>query len=282
MTTGLALIDEDGTIRKPTHQKAQASAAQDKSAGLRDYNIIEDDDTGCPFRDHQSLVEAGGHCYDPWNNEYEKYAKGMLRPDGSPGFNTPSGRIELIPRIYSAWGVEPYPTYTPVSLSKDTTPEVFEEYPYYFINGNRSYEFFHTEHRMAETMREFHPDPILKMSPHTAEKNGIKEGDWVWIENQDGRCMQKAHITNEVDDRSVVGEHGWWKPEEEIAAPHFCGAFDFNPNNLTHAYETGPGGIGCPIKCLPARIYKVTEGDVLPGTQVVELGGFREYEPLKP
>lgn len=170
MTTGLALIDEDGTIRKPTHQKAQASAAHDKSAGLRDYNIIEDDDTGCPFRDHQSLVEAGGHCYDPWNNEYEKYAKGMLHPDGSPGFNTPSGRIELIPRIYSAWGVEPYPTYTPVSLSKDTTPEVFEEYPYYFINGNRSYEFFHTEHRMAETMREFHPDPIEDVAAYCREE----------------------------------------------------------------------------------------------------------------
>ena len=76
MTTGLALIDEDGTIRKPTHQKAQASAAHDKSAGLRDYNNIEDDDTGCPFRDHQSLVEAGGIATIPGTTSMKSTQKG--------------------------------------------------------------------------------------------------------------------------------------------------------------------------------------------------------------
>ncbi len=276
MTTGLAAIDEDGNVRK-----GNFAGSTDEEGGVK-RNIKDEAETGCPYRDHRSLVEAGGHSYDPWNATYYKHEKGMLRPDGQVGFNTPSGRIELIPTIFEAWGIPQYPVYTPVSKSKDTTPEVFEEYPYYFVNGTRSYEFFHTEHRMAETMREFHPEPLVKISPKTAEREGIADGEWVWIENEDGRCMQKAKITNEVDERVIVGEHGWWKPEEDLAKPHFGGAFDYNPNNLTHAYESGPGNIGAPIKCLPARIYKVREGDVMPGVQVAELGGFREYEPMKP
>ena len=277
MTTGLAAIDEDGTVHK-----GDFSGSGNEDNFSRSAVGAEDEDNGCPYKTHQELVEAGGHSFDPWNATYYKHEKGMLRPDGQLGFNTPSGRIELIPTTFVAWGIPPYPVYTPVSKSKDTTPEIFDTYPYYCINGTRSYEFFHTEHRMAETMREFHPEPLVKMSPAVAAKEGIKDGDWVWIENWDGRCKQMAKITNECDDRFIIAEHGWWKPEEEIAAPHLCGAFDFNVNNLTHAYESGPGNIGAPIKCLPCRIYKVQEGDVMPGTQVVELGGFRDYEPMQP
>ena len=40
------------------------------------------------------LVESGGWAYDEWNSQYEKYAKGLLRPDGKMGFNTTSGRVE--------------------------------------------------------------------------------------------------------------------------------------------------------------------------------------------
>ena len=38
--------------------------------------------------------QAGGHAYDKFNATYRKYEKGMLRPDGQPGFATPTGRIE--------------------------------------------------------------------------------------------------------------------------------------------------------------------------------------------
>jgi hypothetical protein len=88
-----------------------------------------------------------------------------------------------------------------------------------------------------------------------------------------------VHIFPGIDKRFISAEHGWWKPEEEMSEPHLAGCFDYNPNNLTHAYESGPGNIGCPIKCLPAKIYKVKEGDVMPGEQVTRRGGFRDYQP---
>ena len=128
-------------------------------------------------------------------------------------------------------------------------------------------------------MREFHPDPLVKVSPETAEEYGLREGDWIWMENVDGRCKQKVTIFPGIDKRFISAEHGWWFPEQEAAEPNLYGTFDCNPNNLTHSYETGSGGVGAPIKCLFCKIYKVQEGDVLPGEQVTRLGGFREYTP---
>jgi anaerobic selenocysteine-containing dehydrogenase len=276
LLTDLAVVGEDGTVKK-----ANFSAATDDSWGHTSSVGGVSQTTKCPT-DFAGLVAGGGHIYDDWNATYYKHEKGLLRPDGSVGFNTASGRIELIPTLFDAWGIPKYPVYTPVSCSKETAPELFDEYPFYFINGARSYEFFHTEHRQAKTMREFHPEPLVKISPETAEEYGLKDGDWIWIENWDGRCKQMVKIFPGMDKRFISAEHGWWKPEEDGAEPHLNGCFDYNVNNLTHAFESGPGNIGAPIKCLLAKIYKVREGDIMPGEQVTRLGGFREYEPAKP
>ena len=121
------------------------------------------------------LVQQGGYEYDEFNDEYEKYAKGMLRSDGTPGFATPSGRIELISPTFQAWGIDPWPKhYESVAQSMWTTDEEYrKEYPFTIINGNRSYEFFHSENRQQKTMREFHPVPYVQVSKQTAEEYGL-------------------------------------------------------------------------------------------------------------
>ena len=279
LLTDLAVVGEDGQVKK-----ANFSAATDESWG---HTSVSDAGgvsitTKCPYT-FQQLVEAGGHAYDEWNATYYKHEKGLLRPDGKVGFNTPSGRIELIPSIFDAWGIPPYPVYTPAPETWETTPEIMEELPFYMISGSRSYEFFHTEHRMAATMREFHPEPRVKISPASAAKYGIADGDWIWMENKEGRCMQMVQIFEGMPDDVLSAEHGWWKPEEEGAAPHLYGCFDYNVNNLTRNFQAGPGGIGSPIKCTRCRIYKVQEGDIMPGKQITELGGWRDdYQPMQP
>ena len=63
------------------------------------------DNRGCGYT-LQEIHEKGGYLYDEWNKTYKKYEKGMIRQDGSIGFATPSGRIELMPYSYTAWGLE--------------------------------------------------------------------------------------------------------------------------------------------------------------------------------
>ncbi|UWG96733.1 molybdopterin-dependent oxidoreductase [Dehalobacter sp. DCM] len=225
------------------------------------------------------LSQAGGFAYDEWNAVYRKYEKGLCRPDGSVGFATESGKIELTPIMYEIWGLRPTPYHIEPPESPLSTPEKMKEYPLILTCGGRSWEFFHSENRQMPTMRELHPEPLVTINPHTAAKYGIKDGDYVWIENDHGRFRQKAFLSPTVNEQTVHAEHGWWFPEQDGASPNFFGTFDANPNNCTKAYETGPAGIGTSIKCMICRIYPYKEGDKMPHTVVVEEGGFFQYTP---
>ncbi|UWG99020.1 molybdopterin-dependent oxidoreductase [Dehalobacter sp. DCM] len=214
--------------------------------------------------------------YWDWDGTYYKYEKGLLREDGEPGFNTPTGKLELTPMMYFDWGLDTVPFHIEPPESPVSRPDMYKEYPLILTTGARSHEFFHSEHRQMPTMREFHPDPLVTMHPDVAKEYGIKEGDWVWIENERGRCKQKATITEGINPKVVSAEHGWWFPEQDPV--NLYGVFDSNVNNLTQQEVKGQGGIGSPIKSSLCKIYKVEEGVndlVSPTEQVIKLGGFK-------
>ena len=210
--------------------------------------------------DFHELQERGGYKYDPWDAEYYKYEKGMCRPDGNPGFDTATGRFEFWSWGYNHWGVDPMPYHIEPKDSPVSTPEKFQEYPLIATSGGRSYEFFHSEHRQLETMREFHPWPLVTMHPDTAAEYGIEDGDWVWIETTHGRCRQKAFLFPGIKPNTIHMEHAWWFPEEEAAEPSLYGTFDSNINNMALNFETGQGGIGSGIKKLLGAHLQVRRG----------------------
>ena len=203
---------------------------------------------------------------------YNKAAKGMFREDGSVGYGTPSGRLELAPMLYQYWGLSTTPFHTEPPEGPISTPELMEEYPLILTCGGRSFEFFHSEHRQLPTMRELHPQPRVLVNPATAEKYGIADGQWVWIENDHGRFKQIAKVSPVVNEKTVHAEHGWWFPETEGAAPYLFGTFESNPNNCTKAFVTGQGGVGSPIKGMICKIYPVREGDTMPYEQIAADG----------
>ena len=222
-----------------------------------------------------------GHCYDEFNATYNKAAKGMFRPDGSVGYGTPSGRLELAPMLFKYWGLSTTPFHTEPPEGPITTPELMKEYPLILTCGGRSFEFFHSEHRQLSTMRELHPQPLLLINPKTAEKYGIADGQWTWIENDHGRFKQVAKYSNVVNEKTVHAEHGWWFPETEGAAPYLFGTFESNPNNCTSAFVTGQGGVGAPIKGMICKIYPVKGGDEMPYQQIAEYGNFPWYKKVE-
>jgi len=194
--------------------------------------------------------------------EYRKYEKGLLRPDGKPGFNTATGRAELFLTMFDHFGLNPLPSYTEPPESPISRPDLFKEYPLILTSGARSWAFFHSENRQQPLSRQIHPDPIVQMHPDTASKYGINDGDWVWIENQRGRCRQRAQITTIIDPRVVQADHGWWFPEKPAEAPSLFGVFESNINNLTSMGQQGESGFGAPYKSVLCKIYKVKEGEM--------------------
>ena len=191
--------------------------------------------------------------------EYRKYETGKLRADGEPGFDTPTGLVELRSSIYPLFGEEPLPYfiepyYSP--YSDRISDEIKEEYPLVVTTGGRNLLYFHSEHRQMPSLRKLYPDPIVTINPETGAKYGIQDGDWVAIENPEGRCVQRARLSIEVDPRVIHLEHGWWFPEE-INNPSQGAPFRANPNNLIPHEIIGKLGYGANYKSVLAKIYKV-------------------------
>ena len=207
------------------------------------------------------LCADGGLLYDP-DFTYHRHEKGLLRPDGEPGFNTPTGKIELYSVGFESLGYEPLPYYKEPPDSPISSPELFKEYPLVFTSGARHIEFFHSEHRQIPRLRAMHPDPEVLIHPNDAEKYGIRDGEWVWIENQRGKARQKARVTVEIMEGVVNADHGWWFPEEEASEPNLYGVWKANVNDMI-PFDCGESGFGSAYKSMLCKIYPTKEGEQL-------------------
>jgi anaerobic selenocysteine-containing dehydrogenase len=188
---------------------------------------------------------------------YHRHERGLLRKDRQPGFETPSGKVELYSVLREEWKLEPLPHYEEPPFTPISRPDLAKEYPLILSTGRRSFAFFNAEHRMIPWLRELDPDPTVEIHPDTATTLSIKDGDWVWIENWLGRQQFKAKLTLAVLPQMVMAAHGWWFPEEEGAEPSLFGAWKSNINQLIPMGFQGKDGLGAPIKNLLCRVYKV-------------------------
>lgn len=196
--------------------------------------------------------------------EYKKYESGKLRADGQPGFDTPTGLVELKSSIYPLFGEQALPYYEEPDLSpySDVIPEdIKEKYPLVLTSGGRNVVYFHSEHRQVPSLRSKRPWPTVTIHPDTAAKYGIEEGDWVALENPIGRCVQKASLRETLDPRVIHAEHGWWFPEQEGEAPNLFGTYKANSCNLVPNDSVGVTGYGAPYKNVICSITKVDSLD---------------------
>ncbi|AFV10376.1 thiosulfate reductase PhsA [Thermacetogenium phaeum DSM 12270] len=160
--------------------------------------------------------------YDFAPREYRKYLE--------RGFATPSGKVELKNSILEKLGYDPLPHYVEPPFSPEARPELAEDYPLTLIAGGGFNPFFHSEHREITRLRLVSPYPRLAINPSLAERYGIKDGDWVWIETPTGKVKQRAVLTEAVAPDTVQAERGWWYPEKEISDPELMGVFESNIN----------------------------------------------------
>ena len=214
--------------------------------------ILEDAGVGMNFHELQENAPA----YIPF--EYRKYEKGLLRADGQPGFDTPSGRIELWSNFYNNAGLDPLPYFEEPTPGPTATPELLEEYPLVLTTGARNFTLFHSENRQVPHLRAVHPDPIVQMNPATAVRFGLEDKDWVWVENARGRCKRRLEVTPIVNEMTVSTDHGWWYPEAD--PENLFDVRDLNVNNLFQ-YIPGKAGFGCNYKTLLCKVYKIEEGE---------------------
>jgi anaerobic selenocysteine-containing dehydrogenase len=223
------------------HRVGQGEHWWDNFEGGLDY-ILEP--MGFTWQDFKKMDHIRGEI------NYRKYKES--------GFSTPTQKFELYSTLLENWGYDPLPNFREPPESPARTPETAEDYPYILITGRRLPGFFHTENRQLSWMRELHREPVVEIHPQTAQKEGIKEGDWVVIESPRGKIRQRARLFEGIDPRVIGAEHAWWFPEK--AAPGH-GWEESNINILTdNAYETCDPAMGATsVRVLLCKIYPEAE-----------------------
>ena len=203
--------------------------------------------------DPDGWLEAGG----TWGL-YRRYELGMLRPDGLPGMQTPTEKMELWNTTMETFFPDEsdiLPNYFAAPLGREKSPELAEELPFICNTGRRIPVYFHSEHRQLPWCREQWPVPRVEIHPDDAKEYGIEQGDWVWIENENGKIRQVADIYAGIEPGVINCEHQWWYPEL---------------NQRGHGFELS--GVNCLVyrdvrdrhsattylRAYPVKIYKAT------------------------
>lgn len=189
---------------------------------------------------------------------YRRYEMSMLRPDGLPGMMTPTGKLELWSTIMETFYNEEsdiLPDYREVPLSKENDPAMAEKYPLMCNTGRRIPVYFHSEHRQLPWCRELWAVPRCEINPTDAENLGVEQGDWVWIENDNGKIRQVVDLYGGIEPGVVNCEHQWWYPELNQSGH----GFELSGVNCLVTKELRDRHCGSSyLRDYPVKVYKAT------------------------
>lgn len=158
----------------------------------------------------------------PGPEVFRKYEKGLLRADGKPGFNTPSGKVELKSQTLQQYGFDSLPTYKEPVESPLSTPELAKQYPLVLNSGARLLMFTHSKLRELPSLRKLMPFAVVNIHPADAEAQGIHQNDDVDLESAHGSIRLKANISEQVLPGVIDVSHGWAEANVNRIVPrHF-------------------------------------------------------------
>ena len=189
------------------------------------------------------------------------------------GFKTPSGKFELYSSAIEQSGGDPLPFWREVPESPISRPDLAEKYPLILTTGGRKQEYFISNGRQIKSLRKNAKFPLVSIHPDTARKNGIEEGDWVWIESP-GKDYPKGRIQagngpegNKLRNGLVVSEAG----------PPDYGWDESNANILTNGGEPCDPFIGA--YQLRALMCNIARTKTAPSSSAITLRNWAGITP---
>ena len=157
----------------------------------------------------ENVHKAGGTVQSQTvKMQYRKWEKGLLRPDGKPGFDTPSGKFEIASTILEEHGYDPLPVYTEPQESPLSQPEKAKKFPLVFNSGARVTTDFHAQHHGIESLLKERPEPTVTINVSDARARGIKNGDLVHIKTSRGQITLRAIVTDSIVKGAVEANMG--------------------------------------------------------------------------
>jgi len=162
-----------------------------KKLGIRKEWIYED-----PW---EALRKALSNAFE--NGSFEDLVKGKvlkLKYKPKNKYQTPSGRIEFYSLKAKSHGINPLPQQEPLNLSQNE----------FILLNSATLNYTHTQ--FTEIYGPI--PPIAYINTQDAKRLGIKSGDLIVLENNLGKILVKAEVTEKVMEKTV------WMPRQLVDA----------------------------------------------------------------
>ncbi len=183
--------------------------------------------------------------------EYRKWEKGRLRPDGKPGFDTPTGKFEIASTILEEHGYDALPLYTEPKEGPISRPDLSKKYPLIFTSGSRVTSDFRSQFHNVPDLLKRQPEPTVTINSSDAARRNIKTNDLVDVISPRGSVRFRSYVTDNIMEGVVDAAMGGGGPIGPDAWR------DCNVNDLTDLQHYDPIS-GFPVyKALLCEVKKV-------------------------
>lgn len=181
----------------------------------------------------------------PQPRNYRKYASGLMRADGKPGFPTPSGKFEIASTVLEQFGYTGYPVYRDISEE----PALKKDFPFVMTSGNRSPHRYSAFGPNIPELAALDPYPTADLCEQDAQEMGVADGDTVTVETAFGKLNIRARITGMA--RGAVHVFSGGGSTYHAPAWRDCNVNDIN----SVAFRDEVSGF-IAFKAVPCAVYK--------------------------
>ena len=143
---------------------------------------------------------------------YRKWELGLLRPDGQPGFDTPSGKFEIASSVLAEYGYDPLPVYVEPAEGPVSTPDLAQDFPLVFNSGARIQSDFRSQHHNIPSLVKMQPYPLVTLHPRDAAARDIQTGDAVFLVTARGKVRYIAFVSEDIVPGVIEANAGGGSP----------------------------------------------------------------------
>ena len=169
---------------------------------LNDSGFTVDD----VMKDEKHVIK---NCDTPMT--YRKWEKGLLRSDGKPGFETPSGKFEIKSTILEKYGYKGLPEYEESIETSFSNPKLYKRYPLILGTGPFKPDMKSCL-RAIPAFIEKYPYPVVEMNEDDARQRGIKMGERVSIKTARGKVLMRAYVSDKIMEGFAYAQVGGGGP----------------------------------------------------------------------
>ena len=143
---------------------------------------------------------------------YRKWERGLLRKDGRPGFDTPSGKFEIKSTLLEEMGFEGLPKYEESFETPISRPDLVNRFPLVLGTGPFKPDMKSCLRAVPDFIDKY-PHPLVQMSPRDARDRDIEPGDPVVVKTARGFVEMRADIREDIMEGFVYAPVGGGGPQ---------------------------------------------------------------------